>query len=461
MPRRAAPTGVEGAPVIPASMVRLAMGVLCLVLLAIWMAGNIADPTGGSVNLGALAGGLLVGAALILEAWRRRSLVIRPWAAPLLLFLAWFVIRWVVDVGDPASIKAVTVATTGGVLLYLLLGVVAGVAIESLAGASGSSPRMLRAGIAAWIAMLTLLATWMLVQMWVLRGSESGGRLVLDTQGRYQRPGNLLILMVAVASCGTIAFLRPATRRRLVPAMSMVVLTLLIALSAALFAQFFGSNMAAVAALGIAVTTVAAVAAGPVWARRRAVFEAMTRGLVGSVFAIGLLLAVGALALATFSIEFDRLRITGYGSGAIRSVESRLELWENFPRHFADSPVLGNMAVDAETTGRGTYVHGVFGMLLTHTGVIGFVLFGTAVVSAACWLLRRPIRPAPFDRPSIERAESLHAATMLIAIVGLAGLGTAITWAPMWFVLGLTAPPVAFAAPREIHLSPAGAEAAS
>jgi hypothetical protein len=104
--------------------------------------------------------------------------------------------------------------------------------------------------------------------------------------------------------------------------------------------------------------------------------------------------------------------------------------------------------VDAETTGRGTHVHSLAAMLLTHTGVAGFLLFTTAVVLAIASLLHRPTQPPLLEPPGRGRAEGIVAAGLLVVVVGIAAIGTGIIWAPLWFVLGLTAPPLVFEARR-------------
>jgi hypothetical protein len=412
------------------------------------MLANIRDPLGGSLGLGwlLLGGGLAGGIAI--DRWRRHRFVPRPWLVPLLLFLLLFTGRWAVDSGDPQAVKAATVATTGGVLLFLAVGWAVSLAVEGMVEALRARPALVDAVLLAWIAGLAAIVALLGVEAWSVRRSIGGGSMLADIAGRYQRPGNLLIILTALAAAGTCALRSVAQRRAGVGSWGAVCALApplaLLAIVSAVLGQMYGSNVAAVAILAIGLLALSAMVAVPIWAQRVRILAIGRRLLFGSVALLLPLAAIGVAALLLLAIDPSRLRITGFGTGRVRSLESRLDLWSNFPTHFADSPLLGNMLVDAETTGQGTYVHSFAAMLLTHTGVVGFLLFATAVVLAIASLLRRPAQPPLLEPPGRGRAEGIVAAGLLVVVLGIAALGTAITWAPAWFVLGLAAPPLIF-----------------
>lgn len=435
---------------IPAAPVRLAMSMSCIAMLMGWMIGNVLDPLGGSLHLDWLAISIALAACISIERWRRDRLVLKTWSIPLGVFLFLYVGRWVLDVRDPAAVKAATVATSGGILLFLGMGSMTAIAIGSALEASRSSPRMMRVGAACWASMLLATITILIIQCWMVRQRAQSDLAWINLGGAYQRPGNLLIMVGASFAYGTFAFFRACRIScRLVTAVMMFAMPVL-CIATVVLAQLLGSNIAVVILLGLAILTPASMIAGPLWAYRASIMQSANRivfGLCGAIIAIGSLSAVALLAL---SIDPSALRITGFGSGRIRSVESRIELWNNFSVHFADSPLLGNMAVDVETTGRGSYVHSLVGMLLTHTGIVGFVLFATAVALAVRSLLRQPVRPPELEAAGRGRPESIFMAAMLVAFLVVASLGTAISWAPVWFVLGLAATPIMFE-PKQVR----------
>jgi len=437
---------------ISAFRLRFVAGVACLASLELWMLSNIRDPLGGSVGLGWLLLGVLIAACIAADRWRRCRLVPRPWLVPLALFLLLFTLRWVVDTGDPQAVKAVTVATSGGVLLFLAVGWAAALAIEGIAEALRARPGLIGAGLRLWVLGLLAVVAVLGVEAWSVRQPIGGGSMLANLGGRYQRPGNLLIILVALAAAGTCVMLLVAQRRRGIRPWAalgalggpLAALTIV----AAVLGQLFGSNIAAVAIVAIGLFTLAAMLAVPIWAQRVPILALGRRLLLGVAVVLLPLVGIALAAMLLLAIEPDRLRITGFGTGRVSSLESRWRLWSNFPTHFADSPLLGNMLVDAETTGQGTYVHSFAAMLLTHTGVAGFLLFLTVVGLAVASLLLRPGQPPLLEAPGRGRADGVVAAGLLLVVVGIAAVGTAITWAPLWFVLGLAAPPLVFEARR-------------
>lgn len=435
---------------IPAAPVRLAMSLACIALLTGWMIGNVLDPLGGSLHLDRLAGAIALAACISIERRRRDRLVLKTWSVPLGVFLLLYVGRWVADVGDLAAVKAATVATSGGVLLFLGLGVMSAIVIESAVDAGRASRRMIRVAATAWSAMILVALAIVGFQCWGLRQGVHSNLAMVDLEGRYQRPGNLLVMFCVVFAYGTFAFVRSSRASCRIAAAVMASATPPLAIASGILAQLLGSNIALAILSGLAILTIASLIAAPVWARRARILRAVNRFVLGMFVAIIAIALISGTAMQLLSIDPSSLRITGFGSGSIRSVESRIELWRHFPTHFLDSPLLGNMNVDVEMTGTGSYVHSLAGMLLTHTGIVGFMLFFSTIVLALRSLTTRPARPAEPETTGRGRAEGLFLAALLAAFVAAASLGTAISWAPLWFVLGLAAPPLVFTPRRAV-----------
>lgn len=450
MPRGAESLRAIGgnAPMSLVTWLRLGAIIGCLALVGGWMLENALSPLGGSLGRTRLALGFSLAAGLAVDRWCRDPLVMRSWAWPLLAFLLLFSVRWLIDLGDAAAFKAATVATSGGVFLFLGLGVAVGVACEALAGISSGGSRSGAVVAALWSLAVASGAVWLLVEIGQARASAEPGQVLLSLQGRYQRAGNMLIMAVLLVLVVNFSLNRSiasfgAPRARLAIA-SLHAGGLVLAAAAATTAQILGSNIGTATVLLAATASLAMLASG--WMRRRLAARPSrsVRGLL-SVTAATLAIAVGgAAALVAFSIDPSRLRITGFGSGRVDSLESRWALWANFPIHFAESPLLGSMTVDARTTGPGSYVHSFAAMLLTHTGVVGFLLMAAVLLLALWWLLRRGRRTDLGVPPGRSRSDRAHGAVLLCVVGGMACVGTGILWAPFWFTLGLLAPPVAF-----------------
>ena len=155
-------------------------------------------------------------------------------------------------------------------------------------------------------------------------------------------------------------------------------------------------------------------------------FSKLSSKLFGSIFIslfIVFVLLVGLINF--FDIDLDQFRIFGFGSGDVSSVSSRLALWDNFLIHFDYNPIFGNMAVDALTTGEGTYVHSFIATLLTHLGIVGFILFFIYLFVAIKEKLnnQRDIY--------VNNLFALYSLIVFAGIFAIASFGTFITYSPI------------------------------
>ena len=121
------------------------------------------------------------------------------------------------------------------------------------------------------------------------------------------------------------------------------------------------------------------------------------------------------------------------------SVDSRLELWSNFAIHLDYSLLLGNMGVDTYTTGTGTYVHSLVGSLLTHLGLIGFILFFTYLYFAIKEKLYSSYSEGEYGR-YVDNGISVYSLIVFIAMLLIASVGVFFTWVPIWFLMGMFFP---------------------
>lgn len=122
------------------------------------------------------------------------------------------------------------------------------------------------------------------------------------------------------------------------------------------------------------------------------------------------------------SLDLSGYRLFGFG-GDVSSVSSRIELfYNNFLLHFFYNPIFGNLEVDKILTGEGTYIHSAFFYSLTHLGLIGFLIFSflTYVV---------------FKRTILYKEK--YYLYLYLSVLFLAAIGTVVTWAVLWFVIGM------------------------
>lgn len=156
------------------------------------------------------------------------------------------------------------------------------------------------------------------------------------------------------------------------------------------------------------------------------------------ILAVTVLLIIGLIIMELLGIDASVFRITGYGKGVSNSVTSRLELFKNFPEHHNISPFFGNMNVDKETTGSGTYVHSFLGSMITHLGYVGLLIITSYFIVGIKELFSK-IRQSAREN-IMQNAYSLFCLVLLMGFVMLASLTTFFTWIPLWFIVGLTFP---------------------
>jgi hypothetical protein len=141
-----------------------------------------------------------------------------------------------------------------------------------------------------------------------------------------------------------------------------------------------------------------------------------------------------------FDFDLGLTRLGGHGYGDNQSINPRLDLIrENFWLHFSYSPVFGVTNIDCLTTGCGTYVHSVPLKLLTHTGVIGFSLFGLYCLLA--------LRDAFFDSQyncgdsvAVNNLYKIYNLLMMSFILLIGTSATSFIYSVLWFSFGLFLP---------------------
>ena len=134
------------------------------------------------------------------------------------------------------------------------------------------------------------------------------------------------------------------------------------------------------------------------------------------------------------SIFFDFIaqnsRLSGIAEGSLQisSITSRIELLKGFQEQFMVSPVFGNfMAEKYSGLSLGEYSHSIPLSLLTHTGLIGFILVSLIILIA---ILKRLTTLGNIDKTIF---------LLFLGIIGLGSLYAFFSWTPFWFFIGLVA----------------------
>lgn len=121
----------------------------------------------------------------------------------------------------------------------------------------------------------------------------------------------------------------------------------------------------------------------------------------------------------------SRLQPLLEGSLDISSVTSRISILLTFFEQYSVDPIFGNFKADQYIgLEEGKYVHSIIFSLLTHTGIIGFMI---VFIIATLIFLGRPKKLYSMDRLALNLG---------IGLLVLGSLFAFFTWPPFWFFLG-------------------------
>lgn len=415
------------------------------------------------------AASVCVAFILIVSADPATSITIARSTPFLLAFLAYFLLRLLLDFPDFADVRSLSIGTDGGVLFGLALGTAASL----FAGAIAKREARLLPTTATLAFLLLCLVLAAHAYTAHIHSLRSNVFLVADNRGNYQRPGNFVILIGLLAS---VVLAQASLGRRgkgfVLRALTRASVLVYLALTAVLVvtAQLIGSNTGTVVTAFVAIGTLAWLFRPALRALRwrslrslRAVDsisafrKALPRLVVNGLVFLGAGLVCGLGVLIYLHLGTEQLRLFGFSDRDIwHSLIGRLQVdRQNFATQFAYSPIFGDMKVDELTTGGGSYAHSLIS-LLSHTGLVGTTLFAAYLAAAYRDFRRAPRGGAPFHGNADVGMLRLILAIMMLVY---ATIGTFFTWLPLWFSFGLLSPPIVLSQ-RQRRLAPvAGASA--
>lgn len=408
---------------------RLFEATLSLVAIGFYFLANVQ-----SLGVGVAYGALVPPVFLCVLWWARSwSLDRRIFLSSKLLFASafflYFLLRLFATSDDLYFVRQLTVGTTGGVLFSFGLGVVSGSTVQQLRRSCRRRSHMVET-VVYFAGAVGLL----FVFLHHLRSVRTDLFLIDHSNSLYQRPGDMLImfhlLLVVISSA-----LQSTS-------FGTVMIVSFLSTCAMLLSQLIGSNLAFVVIGGATLVFVGHSLALRMSGRSEDPFRSVRRpsklesALIHNV--AGLIIVSVALFLAAVVLrtalmrQLGSLRITGFGTGVITSVESRIAIFrQNFIRHLSFSPLLGHTRVEIVSgTGPGTYVHS-FASVATHLGAVGFALFLVVIFGVARRAKRRGRRCA------IDAHRHAFLVLMLLFFTGMGFVGVFFAWMPFWFLVGI------------------------
>lgn len=448
---------------------QIVTSVLALECVAVYLSENVFSGINSVVPGGttSVAFGWLVAAAcfgfasVVFRIMRGDRIGVTKSAAPLLVFYFYFLIKLSIDVVDPTEIMSYTLGTSGGAIFGYLLGSIGSVCMQ---GMLELVPRRLTTRLLVNVGLFSFVCLFIVLLVVgyqdIANNLQSAHLLVSDTKG-YQRSGSFLSMLFLLASLAVVGMVfvnkRHGSLENIALTLSAIAVYVITIPLVMYEGQLLGSNSVVLFVGATSVPTVAFVFLG-----LRGRDEAGKRVTLFKVVAIGVV-AISTLAIVAwgsisyFDIDVTALRLFNFGGGgaAPTSVSARLDILESdYLQQLNYAPVFGNMAVDRLTTGVGSYAHSLPLSLLTHLGLVGFALFVLFL-----WMRLRELRHGDswcgvtMGGAQRQKNFQLFIFFILLAVILVATLTAFFVWMPLWFALGLFAPPVIFRRLRRVAAS--------
>ncbi|PJG60181.1 hypothetical protein CUC53_03475 [Aeromonas cavernicola] len=366
--------------------------------------------------------------------------------------IVWTSVRVTIDLGDMEYLKQITIATTGGMLLFYFLGAFLSITYQS------SLVNNYNGGIAQFV-----LTVFFILQIWTLYNFSH--RLhphlfyLLNIDGSYQRAGDFLSISFIIFSYFYLAYIftrigRMVSKIAVVFWMFTYTVSTLMALVSS---QLFGSNSATAVIIGVYLITFVMALIIPKKAmllsylRQQLVLPWRKQlikqfGLMAIFVGGGSILLVVAIISAT-NFDITSLRLLGFGTGTNSSLSSRVEiLLETGVNQLGYAPILGNMNVAYITTGdSGLTLHSFFPYVMANLGLVGLTLvlmIFTSIIFQLYYEARRG-KYTGFISYKLNMV-ALYSMFIFIYILFFANIATGVSWSVLWFTLGFISKPFYF-----------------
>ncbi|HGF7535548.1 TPA: hypothetical protein AB5A41_003503 [Vibrio cholerae] len=432
--------------------------ILQFALLLIYLNANIIVVGGVGVALYLLVGFLSLTTLLFANFFANKNLYFNIHFFFFLLLVCWVSFRIIIDISDLEFLKQLTVATTGGIVLFYIVG--------SSLGLTKHSVISLRNDIIiekSTILIYFFLSIWMLYNF--SHRLHDSLFYLKDVDGGYQRPGNLLSISFIIISFAYLNLvLKHIAQVTTILArflwFSVYTLSTLMALVGA---QLFGSNSATAVILGVYLITLVMSLVTPkktVWLSylkhklalpwsKRLMKNLSLMALIG----LAILLGVLVLIISMTGFDITSLRLLGFGSGfgsvssSYSSLLSRVDiLLETGANQLSYAPFFGNMNVAYLTTGNtGQTIHSFFPYVMANLGLVGLMIVLALFTSVLLQLYRETKQVMYTGLYSYQlNMNALYSIFVLLYILFFANLATGVEWPVLWFTLGFISKPFGF-----------------
>ncbi len=421
-------------------------------VLLIYLNANIVNVGESGPALPILAGYMGLSGLLFTLLVMKNKLYVRPHLFVFLLLISWIAFRVVVDLGDIYYLKQIIVGTTGGMLLFYLVGAFLSIGYQDVLMREENH----------WLTKLVLilflgLLVWMTFQF--SQRMRPDLFYLTGVAGAYQRAGNFLSISFIIVSF--IYLLQSIHRIRIYNNrhntwfwLSVYTISAFLAI---ICSQLFGSNSATAVILGVYLVTLIMsflIRKKIFWLKftqnklslpwsKQLIKRLVYMAFLGSFFFV----ALTVLLIIVTGFDITDTRLFGFGSGSNTSLISRIEILMAYgDDQLSYAPFLGNINVAYLTTGdSGKTLHSLFPYVIANLGLVGLSVVVVLFVAIFSQLYRQMKIKENLDSCSYQNSMlGLYSFFILLYLFLFANLATGVSWAVLWFTLGFVSKPFGF-----------------
>ncbi len=372
----------------------------------------------------------------------------------LIFFWIYFSFRIAFDLDSFDTLKAYTVATSGGIILFYILGMIVGNILDQHINYALRTKNYIQHFTIFFIIYLIVTLAFQINTYYVaISNLRSDIFLIKDNDAMYQRPGDYIVISFLIMLSIYVLYLSITHQKKyfLKRIADFIIFSLIFihALLLMFLSQIIGSNKGTVVIAGIIITFYSGYL---IITKNSGILLRFYKNFnIASILKIGFLYKFVVFSTAILSlfaaiifsiswliqVDLTLTRLGGYGSLDFSSMSSRVALINSFSTHFAWDPFFGDMNVDCKTTGCGSYIHSFFGSLLTHTGLIGFFTMCVYIFLALKELTKKRFINPKLENKKVLTIINLYYMLSFLFILFFATIGTFITWSVIWFSMGL------------------------
>ena len=360
-----------------------------------------------------------------------------------LLFIVWIALKVVIDLSDIQYLKQITIATTGGILLFFFIGIFSKQALDVISKVKVS---LFSVKVVLLIFLTISFSIFSSFQSRLLERTDIF--YIEGVEGGYQRPGNFLIIIFIIVSFALLSIASHKSTKMKFSLFLWLMVYSLGFIAALVSSQMFGSNTATANLVAIYLITVVL----SLFSFNKKVRLAFLSDKIGSLFSKGLIIklikysfvsiitifVIALIGIQVTGFDVNKTRVFGFGSGDISSIGSRSSIFkETGLDQLSYAPILGDMNVARIITGdAGSYLHNFLPNVMSELGLFGLLIVIILFLLVFLNLIKNVKNNSKNDIGFQRFVTNVWLLFVLLFLFIYANFAVEKSWVVLWFYIG-------------------------